>query len=57
LGTLSESVRDNRLLRLMSNMLKAGYMENWRYGETLSGTPQGGIITPRTQKITWGRRR
>jgi group II intron reverse transcriptase/maturase len=51
LGTLSESVRDNRLLRLMSNMLKAGYMENWRYGETLSGTPQGGIISPLLSNI------
>ena len=32
----------------MSNMLKAGYMEDWRYGETLSSTPQGGVITPPT---------
>jgi hypothetical protein len=29
-------------------MLKAGYMEDWRYGDTLSGTPQGGIATPPT---------
>ena len=46
LETLSENVRDNRLLRLVSNMLKAGYMENWRYGETLSGAPQGGVVSP-----------
>jgi group II intron reverse transcriptase/maturase len=51
LGTLSENIRDNRLLRLMSNMLKAGYMEDWRYGETLSGTPQGGIISPLLSNI------
>ncbi len=46
LETLSENVQDNRLLRLVSNMLKAGYMENWRYGKTLSGAPQGGVASP-----------
>ena len=46
LETLSENVQDNRLRRLVSNMLKAGYMENWRYGETLSGAPQGGVASP-----------
>jgi len=51
LETLSENVRDNRLLRLVSNMLKAGYMEDWRYGETLSGTPQGGVISPLLSNI------
>ena len=48
---LSENVRDNRLLRLVSNMLKAGYMEDWRYGNTLSGTPQGGIASPLLSNI------
>jgi hypothetical protein len=27
------------------NMLKAGYMEDWRYHETLSGTPQGSLCS------------
>src|SRR5262249_50284992 len=31
---------------LIGNLLKAGYMENWRYHDTASGTPQGGIISP-----------
>ena len=26
--------------------LKAGYVEDWKYGRTLSGTPQGGIVSP-----------
>ena len=39
------------LLRLVSNMLKAGYMEDWRYHDTLSGTPQGGIISPLLSNI------
>jgi Reverse transcriptase (RNA-dependent DNA polymerase)/Type II intron maturase len=51
LKMLSENVRDNRLIRLMSNMLKAGYMEDWRYGDTLSGTPQGGVLSPLLSNI------
>ena len=27
-------------------MLKAGYMEDWKYHESLSGTPQGGVVSP-----------
>lgn len=46
LSILKESIHDNRFLRLISNLLKAGYMENWKYNTTLSGTPQGGIISP-----------
>jgi group II intron reverse transcriptase/maturase len=46
LSILSENIHDNRLLRLMSNMLKAGYLEDWQYNDTLSGAPQGGVITP-----------
>jgi group II intron reverse transcriptase/maturase len=40
---LAEKISDNRFLRLIRNMLKAGYMEDWQYHETLSGTPQGGL--------------
>ena len=43
---LGEKIRDNRFLRLIRNMLKAGYMEDWQYHETLSGTPQGGVVSP-----------
>src|SRR6266702_7956771 len=32
-------------------MLKAGYLEDWEYYETLSGVPQGGPNTPPTQWI------
>lgn len=51
LETLATNIHDNRLLRLISNMLDAGYMEEWRYGATLSGTPQGGIISPLLSNI------
>ena len=43
---MAEKIRDNRFLRLIRNMLKAGYLEDWQYHDTLSGTPQGGVISP-----------
>ena len=43
---LSEKIHDNRFLRLIQQMLKAGYLEDWRYHETLSGAPQGGVVSP-----------
>jgi group II intron reverse transcriptase/maturase len=46
LGILAEKIHDNRFLRLIRNMLKAGYLEGWEYRETLSGCPQGGIASP-----------
>ena len=27
-------------------MLKAGFLEDWQYHETLSGCPQGGVVSP-----------
>jgi hypothetical protein len=41
LETLAENIHDNRFLRLLRNMLKAGYLENWEYHATYSGAPQG----------------
>jgi group II intron reverse transcriptase/maturase len=46
LSILAENIRDNRFLRLMRNMLKAGYLEDWVWGTTLSGVPQGGVASP-----------
>lgn len=46
LETLQEKVHDGRIIRLVQNMLDAGYMENWKRQKTLSGTPQGGLISP-----------
>src|SRR5436853_4390179 len=45
-GILAEKIHDNRFLRLIRNMLKAGYLEDWEYHETLSGVPQGGVASP-----------
>jgi group II intron reverse transcriptase/maturase len=46
LSTLAEKIHDNRFLRLMRNMLKAGYLEDWLWNATLSGVPQGGVVSP-----------
>jgi group II intron reverse transcriptase/maturase len=46
LSILAEKIFDNRFLRLIRNMLKAGYLEDWEYHDTLSGTPQGGVVSP-----------
>jgi group II intron reverse transcriptase/maturase len=46
IGILSENIHDNRFLRLVRNMLRAGYLEDWRWGATLSGAPQGGVASP-----------
>ncbi|WP_405996800.1 reverse transcriptase domain-containing protein [Streptomyces sp. NBC_00829] len=46
LSILGEKIHDQRFLRLVRNMLKAGYLEDWRWGATLSGAPQGGVASP-----------
>jgi hypothetical protein len=46
LQTLSASIHDSRFIRLISGLLEAGYVEDWKYNKTISGTPQGGVISP-----------
>jgi Type II intron maturase/Reverse transcriptase (RNA-dependent DNA polymerase) len=41
-----EKIHDGRFLRLLRNMLSAGYLEDWRWNATLSGAPQGGPASP-----------
>src|SRR5712691_10259390 len=43
---LRENIRDNRFLRLIEGALKTGYCEDWTYHPSLSGSPQGGIVSP-----------
>lgn len=46
IGILRKRISDERFLRLIRKFLNAGYIENWEYHNTFSGTPQGGIISP-----------
>ncbi len=46
LSILGEKIHDGRFLRLMKGLFEAGYLEEWTYHATLSGTPQGGVVSP-----------
>ena len=37
---------------LIAQWLKAGYVEMGTLHQTEAGTPQGGVMTPRTQRVT-----
>ena len=43
---VNRKIKDARFIQLLWKILKAGYLEDWRYNKTFSGTPQGGIISP-----------
>jgi group II intron reverse transcriptase/maturase len=51
LATLTQHIHDGRFLRLMRELLQAGYLEEWKYHTTLSGAPQGGIVSPTLSNI------
>jgi Reverse transcriptase (RNA-dependent DNA polymerase) len=46
MSILREHILDQRFLRLIENLLEAGYLDQWRYHATPSGSPQGGIVSP-----------
>ncbi len=43
---LARDIQDGRLLNLIRMNLDAGYVEDWQYNRTYSGTPQGGVLSP-----------
>jgi group II intron reverse transcriptase/maturase len=45
-STLSEKIQDGRFLHLLKKLLDAGYLEDWKFNQTLSGVPQGSIVSP-----------
>lgn len=51
LRLLEKRIKDNQVIKLIKEMLSAGYMEKGRFYETHSGTPQGGIISPLLSNI------
>jgi group II intron reverse transcriptase/maturase len=46
LDIIGQDIHDQRFLKLLKGMLKAGYLEEWTYHKTYSGVPQGGVISP-----------
>lgn len=46
INILCERIADDRFIRLIRKLLKAGYIEDWKFHRTYSGTPQGGIVSP-----------
>jgi group II intron reverse transcriptase/maturase len=43
---VGEKIHDQRFLRLVRHLLESGYLEEWKFKHTLSGCPQGGVISP-----------
>jgi group II intron reverse transcriptase/maturase len=46
IGAVSRRIADEKVLNLIREFLKAGYMEDEMFHRTYSGTPQGGIVSP-----------
>ncbi|UQZ85352.1 Group II intron-encoded protein LtrA [Paenibacillus konkukensis] len=44
--TLRRRIDDEYFIALIWKFLKAGYLEDWKFHNTYSGTPQGSIISP-----------
>src|SRR5213594_499593 len=55
MNILRENIQDNRFLRLIEGALKAGYCEEWTFHPSLSGSPQGGIVSPILSNIYMNR--
>ena len=53
LSILRETIKDERFMRLISGLLKAGYLEDWRWNQTYSGSPQGSLSVPSSPICIW----
>ena len=45
-------IKDGVIRRMIDKWLSAGVLEEGALRRSDTGTPQGGIVTPRTQKVT-----
>src|SRR5712692_1233553 len=52
MGRIAQVIRDKRVLHLIGKYLRRGAMADGLVEASVEGTPQGGPMTPRTQKIT-----
>lgn len=46
INILRKTIKDEKFIRLIWKFLRAGYVEDFKFNKTYSGTPQGGIISP-----------
>lgn len=46
INILRKRIKDEKFINLIWKFLRAGYVEDWVFHKTFSGTPQGGIISP-----------
>jgi len=51
LTILEEGIKDGRFIDLIRRLMQAGYIEDWKWNATLSGTPQGGVVSPLLSNI------
>lgn len=51
INILSQRITDKRFLHLIHQFLRTGYMEDWKYYQTYSGTPQGANLSPLLSNI------
>src|ERR1700747_319626 len=53
MAAMARRVSDKRMLKLIRAFLESGVMENGLVSPVEEGTPQGGPLTPLTQKVIW----
>jgi retron-type reverse transcriptase len=51
MGRIAPAIRDKRVLHLIGKYLRRGAMVDGIVRATVEGTPQGGPLTPLTQKV------
>ena len=51
LTLLRKRIADERLIELIRKFLKAGYLQDWQWYATYSGSPQGGVLSPLLSNI------
>jgi retron-type reverse transcriptase len=51
ISILSEKIHDGRFINLIRKLLDAGYLEEWRFNQTLSGVPQGSVVSPTLSNV------
>lgn len=51
ISILRKRISDEKFIRLIWKFLKAGFIDDWKFHKTYSGTPQGGIISPLLSNI------